>query len=106
VVGRPGSLLGVLEDGSWHDTVLSLEPGNALVLYTDGVTEGRRGHEFYGTARLAAVITAHHGSAQSLADTVTHDVLNFQSGNPRDDIAVVVVAVPPAEAGILPRGGR
>ena len=105
-VGRPGSLLGVLEDGSWHDTVLSLNPGDALVLYTDGVSEGRRGDEYYGTARLAAVIADHQGSAQSLADTITQDVLNFQSDNPRDDIAVVVAAVPPAEPESMPRSGR
>ncbi|MDQ3895738.1 MAG: serine/threonine-protein phosphatase, partial [Actinomycetota bacterium] len=47
-VGRPGSLLGVVERPSVADEHHRIGPGDALVLYTDGVTERHRRGEFFG----------------------------------------------------------
>jgi sigma-B regulation protein RsbU (phosphoserine phosphatase) len=93
-VGRPGSLLGVLPDPEFHDTVVRLAPGDAVVLFTDGVTEGRSGRAFYGERRLEAVIAGHAGSAAGLVDGIAGDVLRYQSDHPTDDVAVVAVHVP------------
>lgn len=93
--GEPGSLVGVLEDPTFHDTKITLGPGDTVVAFTDGVTEGRRGAEFFGDGGLRQAIATHAGSPTSLADGILGDVLAFQSGNARDDIAVVVVGVPP-----------
>jgi sigma-B regulation protein RsbU (phosphoserine phosphatase) len=93
-VGVPGSLVGVLDDATFVDQHVPLQPGDALVLYTDGVTEGRRGDEFYGEERLSAAVTGSPASAAALVDALLTDVLEFQSGYARDDIAVVVVRVP------------
>jgi sigma-B regulation protein RsbU (phosphoserine phosphatase) len=96
--GLPGSLLGVVEGADVPDAELALRPGDALVLYTDGVTEARRDGEFYGEARLVARIGANAGSdarsAEALTDAILADVLEFQRGDARDDIAVVAVRVP------------
>ena len=62
---------------------------------TDGVTEGRRGDEFFGEYRLTASVAAHSETAQELAEGVVGDVLAFQEQAPRDDIAVVALRVPP-----------
>ncbi len=97
VLGRPGSLLGVLATPALYDPEVELQPGDVVVLYTDGVTEGRRGSEFYGEYRLQAVVADHMGSATALAEGLAEDVLRFQSGDPRDDVAVVTVRVPAAE---------
>ena len=94
MVGRPGTLLGVLAEPELHDTDLPLEPGDTLVLYTDGVTEGRAGDEFYGEGRLLEAVAAHAGSAEELTVGILDDVLRFQAGDARDDIAVVAVRVP------------
>lgn len=94
-VGEPGSLIGAFESGEYVDSVLTLEAGDTLVLYTDGVTEGRRGDEFFGEYRLTASVSAHAESAQELAEGVVGDVLAFQEQAPRDDIAVVALRVPP-----------
>jgi sigma-B regulation protein RsbU (phosphoserine phosphatase) len=96
--GRYGTLVGILQTPRFHDTELELAPGDTLVLYTDGVTEGRRGLDFFGDERLAASAAAAGGSAASLVDGVLADVLAFQSGDARDDIAVVAVRVPPSLA--------
>jgi phosphoserine phosphatase RsbU/P len=92
--GEPGSLIGVVESLGLHATERVLAPGDALVLYTDGVTEGRRGDEFFGEGRLAAVIDNHYASAAALVDGLLAAVLDFQSGNTRDDTAIVVVRIP------------
>jgi sigma-B regulation protein RsbU (phosphoserine phosphatase) len=93
-VGRHGTLLGVRTDATATDVRLDLVPGDCLVLFTDGVTEGRRGGQFYGDERLRARVAAGGGSAVTVVDGVLQDVLAFQAGNPRDDIAVVAVRVP------------
>lgn len=98
-IGRSGSLLGVLTDTQFHDTEVALEPGDAVVLYTDGVTEGRSGAGFYGDHRLAEAVAGNVGSATALAEGIAHDVLRFQSDDPKDDVAVVALRVP-----IGPRG--
>ena len=93
-VGRPGSLVGVLRTPRFHDAEVVLRPGEAILLYTDGVTEGRRGQAFYGEDRLKASIMGNGGSASALVDGILADVLHFQLGNPRDDIALVAVRTP------------
>ena len=40
-VGAPGTLLGVVPDPDLEDRAVTLEPGDALVFYTDGVIESR-----------------------------------------------------------------
>ena len=93
-VGGPGSLLGVLPEPRFEEAVLDLAPGDALVLYTDGVTEARRAGDFFEDAGLARAVAANAGSATSITEGVLADVLAFQGGNPRDDIALVAVRVP------------
>ncbi|MCL3861083.1 SpoIIE family protein phosphatase [Actinotalea sp. K2] len=92
-VGEYGPLLGALPGVRFTDTEVTLGPGDALVLFTDGVTEGRRRGHFYGNARLVAVIDEHRGTAADVTGAILADVMAYQSDNARDDIAVVTVAV-------------
>jgi phosphoserine phosphatase RsbU/P len=93
-IGRPGTLIGALPIAEYHDRDVLLTPGAQIVLYTDGVCEARRELEFYGEDRLRALIGRRAGSATSTTAAILDDVVAFQSGQPRDDIAVVVVRVP------------
>ena len=93
-VGRPGVLLGVFPHATFSDTHVALHPGDALVLFTDGVTEARREDEWYGEERTIATVAGAGPSAQAVTDELLADVLAFQSGRPRDDVVIVSIRVP------------
>jgi phosphoserine phosphatase RsbU/P len=97
--GLPGPLVGVLDAPVFEDAVVPLGAGAGLLLYTDGVTEGRLGNELFGEYRLVASAHAHADSATALTDGVLADALEFQRGRPRDDIAMVAVRVPDSAPG-------
>lgn len=93
-VGEPGSLIGIMQQPHFHDVRVMLDPGDALVVFTDGVTEARREREFFGDERLRAAVGTPAASAAGLAEGILDQVMGFQGSNPRDDIAVVTVRVP------------
>jgi sigma-B regulation protein RsbU (phosphoserine phosphatase) len=93
-VGAPGTLLGVFPEPDLVDTQVYLEPGSVLFLYTDGATEARKGGELYGDERLLATVAAAGPAAPDVIDAVLHDVLTYQAGQARDDIALVALGVP------------
>ncbi len=68
-------------------------PGEALVLYTDGVTEARSPDGgFFGEERLRNFLSSHAGEpAPDLAANLREAVLEFQEGYPRDDLALLVL---------------
>jgi sigma-B regulation protein RsbU (phosphoserine phosphatase) len=96
-VGLNGTLLGMFDAVVLRDHELVLRPGDQLVFFTDGVTEGRRGNDFYGDERLQVAV-AGHTSAGAVVDRVLHDVLQFQANVPADDIAILAICVPLSSA--------
>jgi PAS domain S-box-containing protein len=93
-VGRPGSLLGTFHDTSLVDAWADLDPGDALILYTDGVTEERSGAEAFGERRLGEVLRACAGlPADAIAKSLIDAVVSFHPGDPQDDVAIVVARV-------------
>ncbi|MFN8077835.1 MAG: SpoIIE family protein phosphatase [Kineosporiaceae bacterium] len=97
VVGTPQPLLGVLEDLSFAAETVDLEPGECLVLVTDGVTERRRrGGAMIGESGLLELLApAGTLSAPEIAALVQRRVVEDGDGPPRDDLAVLVLKVPP-----------
>ena len=95
-VGRPGRAIGVFDEADLTEQDVYLYPGDALVLYTDGVVEARSPDgTFFGEERLAALLRSCVGlSAQAIAGRVESTVSDFQENNLRDDVAVLVLRVP------------
>ena len=91
-VGETGSLVGALPEPEFLEADVGLEPGDTLLLFTDGVTEARSGRQMYGDRRLRAAAEQHADSA-TLVQALLDDVLTFQSGSPRDDIAMLTLTV-------------
>ncbi len=74
-------------DEDYLDTRLRLTPDDALVLYTDGVTEARRGRELFGYERLVGTVSALRGrSMEELAEGVRDAAVGF-SGRLKDEHA-------------------
>jgi PAS domain S-box-containing protein len=88
-----GTMLGVADGADLEDVELELLPGDALAVYTDGVTDARRpGGERFGTERLlGALRSAAGGSARELAEAVESAVREHAPGTPADDRAILVL---------------
>ena len=89
-VGRPGSLLGLFEDISLHEARTELHRGDAIVLFTDGVTELSVERPDEGESMLRSALVA--GAAEEAAGivkTVERTLLDPR-GDLRDDAAMVV----------------
>ncbi len=99
-VGEPGQILGFDRARRWTTCSVRLDPGDLLVLYTDGVTDaGSRGERF-GEIRLAETL----GEARDPGDAVARidqAIAAFAPGPHRDDTAVIAVQRAPVaiEAG-------
>ena len=87
-----GTLLGMLPGTAFYDVRVKLRPGDALVLYTDGVIEARDGAgEQFGQNRLVALLSTCAGrSAAGIARRIELAAL-AHSPKLADDMAVVVV---------------
>ncbi len=89
-----GFMLGLFDDAQFTAGHAKLNPGDVLVLYTDGVTEAEDEQSlFYTEARLTAALTGmNRAPAQHIVTKVVSDVNGFTSGNPQtDDITVLAV---------------
>jgi sigma-B regulation protein RsbU (phosphoserine phosphatase) len=94
-VGEPGRAIGVFDDANLTEQEVSLAPGDALILYTDGVVEARSPDGlFFGEERLMALLRSSVSlDASTIASRIEGAALNFQEQAPRDDITVLVLRV-------------
>ena len=97
-VGRHGTAVGLVERLDLTCTHHTLATGDALLLYTDGVTERRRGTEQFGTERLLLAAGAAAGRpAARLVGAVRTALGRFSADPHDDDIALLALrAVRPA----------
>jgi sigma-B regulation protein RsbU (phosphoserine phosphatase) len=97
-VGKGGTALGLLADIASPSMTVGLGPGDALVFYTDGVTERRHGRELFGVDRLLKAAEPLVGySPEVVAARLRTVTLGFSPEAPRDDIAILVLRnEPPA----------
>jgi phosphoserine phosphatase RsbU/P len=90
-----GRVLGPFPELASVDRIVRLDSGDALVLYTDGVTDARNTDGFFGEERLRDTLASCNGSsAEDIVKTLDRALNEFHGGKPRDDIAFVVLRVP------------
>jgi PAS domain S-box-containing protein len=91
-----GTLLGIADPVHLVDQHLPLERGDTLVFYTDGVTEAHEpGHPLLGEHRLLEILAAGDGPPDQLADRILDAALREGPGEPRDDMALLIVQIEP-----------
>jgi PAS domain S-box-containing protein len=94
--GTPGTLLGIVPDPDLPEREIVLEPGDTIVLYTDGVIEASPVDDALGPEAFAAFVATLAGSdAATLAAAIERAVLDVQGGGLRDDVALLVLRVAP-----------
>ena len=97
--GEHGPLLGGFADVVWTETEVAIEPGDALIAYTDGVTDaiGDNG-ERYGVPRLRDTLTQLQGrSAAEMIEGLTLALGEFQVGAHADDTAALALRRSPMD---------
>lgn len=98
-MGPTGTVLGILDEPPIAEKQLRLSPGNALVFYTDGIIEARNTiGELFGEERLVRALAGAVGrSAEGIARRVELEVLDHCGSRTTDDVAIVVLRVPPVK---------
>lgn len=93
-LGAGGIPLGIMPEASFREGRTHLRPGDALVVYSDGVTETQnpQGDEF-GPERLDGVVSRNlEASAAGIRDRIEAALTKFAQGTPAvDDITLVIV---------------
>lgn len=93
-IGTFGTLVGILPAPDFGDAEIPLEPGDAVLLYTDGLAEGLEGQLTQGEQRLLALLAECVGcSAEEIAARIDAAVGAAGEAADRDDIAFLVVRV-------------
>jgi sigma-B regulation protein RsbU (phosphoserine phosphatase) len=88
-----GIMLGIIPHATYQEGRAHLEPGDVIVLYSDGVTEAAQpDDEEFGEDRLAAVVRAHlSDDPDAIISAITGAVAEFTVGAPAaDDITAVI----------------
>lgn len=89
---KPGFILAGMEDMRYCEGVLTLEPGDKIFQYTDGVTEATNArNELYGKERLDAVLNRNSGKLpDEIIGAVKEDIDSFVGDAPQfDDITML-----------------
>lgn len=91
---RTGLPLGLFAEGRWGRRTIRIQPGDTLLLYTDGLTEAKNNsQEMFGEQKLRQVVGDYLDEpADALCDLVLGTVYDFAGDeSPFDDITLIVV---------------
>jgi sigma-B regulation protein RsbU (phosphoserine phosphatase) len=86
-----GMALGLADDCDYEECMVTLQKGDAIFLYTDGITEARNSEgEFFREDRLEALLLKTSLHAQIMSDTVVDEVTAFAGSAPQSDDLTVI----------------
>jgi len=84
--------IGIFDAYDFTESTVTMNPGNLLVAYTDGVIEARSDGEFFGEERLVdTLLKVLNLPAQQIANSIIDETLKFSHGRLSDDIALLVM---------------
>lgn len=88
-----GTVIGMFDSPEYTRAHVKLQPGDVLLLCTDGVVEAEGPHaEEYGTERMVQLVRQNrHRSAQELVSLVRADLQEFSRSSAQTDDRVLVV---------------
>jgi PAS domain S-box-containing protein len=87
-----GTVIGAVEQVEVDEVDVRLAPGDVMLLYTDGVIEVRTDRTRYGERLLHRTLREHaQASAEEIVIAVERAAVEAQTGEPRDDIALLAL---------------
>ena len=89
-----GMAMGILPGSQYEDHRINFEPGDSLVMYTDGVTDALNlDGTMFDLSRLEASIRSAHGNATELVDSLKREVDSWENETAQnDDITILVIS--------------
>jgi len=93
---KGGLILGVMDDYSYQEEKTTLEPGEMILLFTDGITEtfNERNEQFEEERLVKVVQESLDLGAKEISQRVLNEVIAFQGNLPQsDDLTLVVVKI-------------
>ncbi len=89
-----GTMLGYADDAGFEGVATTLQPGDALVLFSDGVIDCRRGKDFFGVERLSEALSPVAGSSAEVMTSAVGAAMDAWTAEaPRDDIVLLAARV-------------
>ncbi|MET0701599.1 MAG: SpoIIE family protein phosphatase [Mycobacterium sp.] len=87
-----GTAIGLAPDVRYRPASISLDRGDTVLMFTDGIDEARGDDGFYGVERLTALLPAYAGaSPEVVCDAVEQNVVEYLDGRGHDDIALLAI---------------
>jgi sigma-B regulation protein RsbU (phosphoserine phosphatase) len=87
-----GQLAGIFPDLTYNQRNIRLEPGDALLLYTDGLADARHNGLVLGSSGIASLLTEKIGKEpEQIIDEIYYYAVDFAGGNLHDDAAAILI---------------
>ncbi|MEN6521509.1 MAG: GAF domain-containing SpoIIE family protein phosphatase [Armatimonadota bacterium] len=87
-----GRAVGIIRQSGYDTRFLRLEPGDVLLIYTDGITDARNNGHFFGIEGVSRVLIKNAGKKErAIADAVFEAASAAAAGDLRDDAAVLLI---------------
>lgn len=92
---RTGMAIGIEENATWSQSSISINPGDFLVLYTDGIPEAQDAMgSFFGEEKLVEIVQENTArSAYEIQNSILEGIEKFVGDSPQfDDITLMILA--------------
>jgi len=84
--------LGLFPDEQFRDYAFEAEPGDQIIVFSDGLLDARKGSDLFGESRVHRVLDDLDGAGpHEIVDALIRGAEGHAGGNPGDDIAIVAI---------------
>jgi len=93
--GNGGMPLGIFDDVTYEDASITLEPGQSIVMYTDGITEGRdHDGRMFGVEGVESSLTMCTGQPDCVQNSIMGALREHENGmRPGDDQTLLIMRI-------------
>ena len=89
-MGVPGALVGCFDSSAWVEQHFTVQLGDTVVLYTDGLTEARGGSTRFDDGQLRQALARLAGRSSSVIADALLEGMRHSESRSRDDVAILV----------------